>query len=86
MLGAAADGGPIGEGYQVAAIFPGEMEEFHGVQIGGFFAEKGLEAPLDVGAFPGLQPVAAGGEPIELEEMPHGCECGRRTGSRIIAA
>jgi len=70
-LGAAAGGGPGGEGFQVAAIFPGEVEEFVGVEVGGFFAQEGFETPLDVGAFPGLQAIAAGGEPVELEEVPH---------------
>jgi hypothetical protein len=70
-LGAAAGGGPVGEGFQIFAIFPGKMKEFSRVKIGGFFAEKGFEAPLDVGTVPGLKAVAAGSEPIELEEVPH---------------
>jgi len=53
------------------AIFPGEMEEFWCVEVGGFRAQEGFEAPLDVGAFPGLEAVAAGREPVELEEVPH---------------
>jgi hypothetical protein len=71
-LGAAAGGGPGGEGFQVAAVFPGEMEEFAAVEVGGFFAEEGFEAPLDVRALPGLKAIAAGGEPVELEKVPHG--------------
>ena len=71
MHGAAALGGPIGEGFQIVAIFPGELEEFPGVEVGGVLAKEGLEAPLDVGAFPGLEVVAAGGEPVELEHAPH---------------
>ena len=62
----AAFGGPIGEGFEVFAIFPGELEEFVGVEDGGFFAEERLEAPLDVRAFPGLEAVAVRGEPIEF--------------------
>ena len=38
VLGAAAEGGPVGEGLQVVAILPGELEEFVGVEVGGFFA------------------------------------------------
>lgn len=71
-LGAAAGGGPGGEGFQVAAVFPGEMKKFAGVELGGFFAKEGLKAPLDVRAFPGLKAIAAGGEPVELEKVPHG--------------
>jgi hypothetical protein len=66
-LSAAAGGGPGGEGFQVAAIFPGEVEKFAGVEVGSFFAEEGFKTPLDVGAFPGPQAIAAGGEPVELE-------------------
>jgi hypothetical protein len=71
-LGAAAGGGPGGEAFQVAAVFPGEMEEFAAVEVAGLFAEEGFEAPLDVRAFPGLKAIAAGGEPVELEKVPHG--------------
>ena len=38
VLGAAAEGGPVGEGFQVVAILPGKVEEFVGVEVGGFFA------------------------------------------------
>jgi hypothetical protein len=71
-LGTAAGGGPGGERFQVAAVFPGEMEEFAAVEVGGFFTEEGFEAPLDERAFPGLKAIAAGGEPVELEKVPHG--------------
>jgi hypothetical protein len=70
-LGAAAGGGPVGEGFKIFAIFPGEMQELAGVEVGGFFTEKGFEAPLDVRTFPGLKAVAAGSEPVELEDVPH---------------
>ena len=71
-LGATAGGGPTGEGFEIFAVFPGEMQEFADVEVGGFFPEKGFEAPLDVGAFPRLEAVAAGSEPVELEKVPHG--------------
>jgi len=48
------------------AVFPGKLEEFRGVEIGGFFAEECFEAPLDVGASPRLKAVPTGGEPIEF--------------------
>lgn len=66
MHGPSAYGGPIGEGPEVMAVFPGKLEEFRGVEIGGFFAEECFEAPLDVGASPRLKAVPTGGEPIEF--------------------
>lgn len=48
------------------AVFPGKLEEFSCVKIGGFFAEESFKAPLDVGAFPRLKAVPAGGEPVEF--------------------
>jgi hypothetical protein len=71
-LSAAAGGGPGGEGFQLAAVFPGEMKEFAGVEVASFFAKEGFKAPLDVRAFPGLKAIAAGSEPVELEKIPHG--------------
>jgi hypothetical protein len=69
--GVAADSGPVREGFQAAAIFPGKLEKFMGIEVGRFFAEKGLKTPLDVGTFPRLEAVAARGEPIEGEKIPH---------------
>lgn len=66
MHGAAAVGGPVGEGFQVVAIFPGQLEEFLRIKIGGLLAEEGFETPLNERAFPGLQTVTAGGEPVKL--------------------
>jgi len=71
MLSAAALGGPIGEGFQVVAILPGEVEDFFGVEVSGVLTEKGFEAPLNVGAFPGMKAVATGREPIEFKHVPH---------------
>jgi hypothetical protein len=70
-LGVATFGCPVGKRRQAVAIFPGELKELRGVQIGGFGADEGLKPPLDVRAVPGMKTVAAGGEPVELEEMPH---------------
>jgi hypothetical protein len=72
MLRVAAFGGPVRERVQAVAVLPGKLEKLAGIQIRGFWAEESLEAPLDVGAIPGMKPVAAGGEPVELEEAPHG--------------
>jgi len=65
-------GGPIGETAEVVAVFPGELEEFSGVEMGGFFAEEGFKAPLEIGTVPRLQTIAAGGYPVVAERLPHG--------------
>jgi hypothetical protein len=70
MLSSAAGRGPVREGFQAVAIFPTESEKFARVEIGGFFAEEGFKAPLDVGALPRTKTVAAGSEPIKLEHVP----------------
>jgi len=69
---AAALGGPVGETAEVFAVFPGELEEFSGVEVGGFFAEEGFKAPLEIGTVPGLQAIATGGYPVVAERLPHG--------------
>jgi hypothetical protein len=56
--GTTPNGSPIGEGFQVLAIFPGELQKPYGIEIGSFIAEKGFKAPLDVRAFPGLKTIA----------------------------
>jgi hypothetical protein len=70
-LGMAAFGGPVGKGFEAMAVLPRELQEFLGIEIGRFFAKEGFEAPLEVGAFPRSEAVTAGGEPIELEQVPH---------------
>jgi hypothetical protein len=70
MLGAAAGGGPVREGFKAVAVFPTELEKFASVKISGFLAEEGFEAPLDVRALPRAKTVAAGSEPIKLEHVP----------------
>ena len=70
MLSLAAGGGPVREGFQSVAIFPAELEKFASVEVGGFLAEEGFKAPLDVRALPRTKTVAAGSEPIELEHVP----------------
>jgi len=72
VLGVAPGGGPVGERLELVAVFPGEVEKFVDVEIGGFFTEKGFEAPLDVGAVPRMEAIAARSEPVELDKMPHG--------------
>jgi hypothetical protein len=73
-LCAAPDSGPVGEGFQIVAIFPGQLEKFVDVHVGGFFAEESFKAPLNVGAVPRLQTIAARGQPVEFEDVPHRCE------------
>lgn len=71
-LDGTAGGSPVGEGLQAIAVFPGELQEFLGVEVGGFLAKESLEAPLDIGALPGTKAIAGGSKPIELEQVPHG--------------
>jgi len=72
LLGAAANGGPVGEGFEVVTVAPGEAQEFCSVKICSFLAKEGLKAPLNVGTFPRLKPVSRSGEPVEFEEVQHG--------------
>ena len=70
-LRTAAQGCPVGEGFEAVTVFPGELAELRGVEVGRFVAEEGFEAPLDVGAVPGAETVAARSQPVELKKMPH---------------
>jgi hypothetical protein len=71
VLGAAANSGPVREGLQVVAVFPGKAKKFGGVEMLRVLAKEGLKAPLDVRAFPGLQAITGRSEPVKLKEMPH---------------
>jgi hypothetical protein len=51
---------------EIVAVFPGELKEFGGVPRGGFFAQESFETPLDVRTVPGLEAIAARGEPVEF--------------------
>jgi len=51
---------------EIVAIFPRELEEFGGVPRNGFFAQESFESPLDVRTVPGLEAIAARGEPVEF--------------------
>jgi len=70
-LSVAAFRSPLGEGLQPVAVFPGKLEEFLCVQIGGFFAKERFKAPLEIRALPGLQTVAARGYPVVSQGCPH---------------
>jgi hypothetical protein len=83
MLGTASDGSPVGEGFEVVAIFPGKLEEFAGVEMRGFIAQESFKAPLDVRTVPGLKAVSAGGKPVEFEDVPHRYERKSRTASKL---
>lgn len=62
---------PVGETVEIIAVFPGELEEFPGVEMGGFFPQEGLKAPLEIGTVPGLQPISASSYPVVAERLPH---------------
>jgi len=71
VLNAAAFACPRSEIAEFGAVFPGQVEEFFGGEWGCFFAQVGFEAPLQVGAFPGLEVVTAGGDPVVCDQIKH---------------
>jgi hypothetical protein len=72
-LDAAALCGPIDEALQLVAMPPTELQEFSGVEIRGFLTKKGFQTPLDVGATPRCEAIAARGDPIITERSNHSC-------------
>jgi hypothetical protein len=79
-LNAAALVGPVEEAFELVAVFPAQLEELGGGHVGGFRAEEGFKAPAEIGAVPGIEAIALGGEPVVAEELPHSIR-----GSRIMA-
>jgi hypothetical protein len=71
MLGAAALRSPSGEAIQLVAIFPVQVKELMGVEVGAFFAEKSLKSPLEVGAVPRMQAITARYRPVVAKCIPH---------------
>ena len=67
----AAFGGPVEEAFHLVAVFPAEFEEFGGGHVSGFGAEVGFKAPAEIGAVPGIEAIALGGEPVVAEKLPH---------------
>jgi hypothetical protein len=74
-LGLAAFGGPVEEALHLVAVFPAEFEEFGGGHAGGFGPEESFKAPAEIGAVPGIEAIALGGEPVVAEELPHSLLC-----------
>ena len=85
MLGSAADGNPVEEAFHAGAFAPEEREKFAGVEIGGFLAEEGFEAPLDVGRGPGAEAITLGDDPVVAESVQHEVGMVARAGGRISA-
>jgi hypothetical protein len=86
VLGTAAGGDPVEEALHAGAFAPHQGEEFAGVEIGGFVAEKGFHAPLDVGGGPGAEAVAFGDDAVVAEGVQHvECNSNMRTSGRITA-
>src|SRR6516162_8873188 len=50
---------------------PAELEEFSGIEIGRFLAKKSFETPLDIGATPRCEAIAARGNPIITNRPKH---------------
>jgi hypothetical protein len=70
-LDAATLGCPVDESLELVAMTPAELEEFSGVEIGSFPAKKSFEAPLDIGATPRCEAIAARGNPIIAKRLKH---------------
>src|SRR2546423_8914019 len=63
-LSALALRGPIHKTLHLRAIFPSQMEEFAGVEVGRLRAKKCLKAPAQVRAFPRIQAIPSGNLPV----------------------
>jgi len=70
-LDAAALRCPVDESLELVAMAPAELEEFSGVEIRGFLTKKSFEAPLDIGAAPRCEAIAACGNPVIAERPKH---------------
>ena len=75
---------PLCEGLQAITVFPRKSKELPRIKVGGFFAKKCFEPPLKIRAPPGLQAVAARGDPVVSQRCPH--ENQNETGFRILRA
>jgi hypothetical protein len=53
------------------AVLPGDLEKPFSVEVGSLSAKEGFKSPLNIGALPWTKTVAAGSEPVELEDVPH---------------
>jgi len=85
-LGAAAGGNPFEEAFHAGALAPHKREEFRGVEVGGFVAEEGFHAPLNVGGGPRAEAVAVGDDPVVAEGVQHvAFDSNVRAGGRIGA-
>jgi hypothetical protein len=72
-LDAATLGCPVDESLELVAMTPAKPQEFSGVEIGGFPAQKSFETPLDIGATPRREAIAARGNPIIAKRLKHSC-------------
>jgi predicted acyl esterase len=70
-LDAATLGCPVDESLELVAMTPAKPQEFSGVEIGGFPAQKSFETPLDIGATPRREAIAARGNPIKTNRPKH---------------
>ena len=83
-LGAAAGGDQVEEALHTGALAPRQGEEFAGVEIGGFVAEEGFHAPLNVGGGPGAEAVTFGDDPVVAKCVQHvACNSNVQTSGRI---
>lgn len=64
-------GEPVEEADELAAFGEEEVEKVAGTDLFGMKAGVGLESPLEVGAAPGAEVVAAGGGPEKFDGFEH---------------
>jgi hypothetical protein len=81
MDAAAGIGNPVEKMLHARAVTPEKREEFSGIEIRGFLAEEGFQAPLNVGRSPGRETMALGDDPVVAQSVQHGA--GSR-GDRIL--
>lgn len=70
-LNAPALGGPVDEALEVVAMPPAQSEEFSGIEVSGFLAQKCFQSPLDIRALPRRKAIAARGNPVIAERPKH---------------
>lgn len=71
VLFAAALSDPEKEAAHAGALPPHQAQEFSGVEIGGSRTEESFHAPAKIGALPGREAVAFGGNPVIAKRVQH---------------
>ena len=69
--------GPIHEIHHIGPVLPGKVQEFSSVQICGFFTQKSLKPPPQVGTLPRVQAIPTSNVPVVLQCLKHRSYTGR---------